>query len=230
MSESLLPQSRFRLHRQSLPEALANSLRERILNGEFKGGDPLIQEAIAAEYECSRMPVREAFRQLEAAGLIELKIHKGAVVTSIPAEQILELFELRALLEGDILSHSIPKMTDEDIDAAQAILTQLETAYNERDIVRWGALNWQFHGCLYAPSERLQTMSVLQNINTQTDRYIRLHLLLTDAFVDAEQEHKELLRLCTNRDVKNAVPYLRKHILNAGSSLVAAIKKTAISR
>ena len=58
------------IKRQSLPETLAESLRERILNGEFKEGEPLIQESIASEYGVSRMPVREAFRQLEAAGLI----------------------------------------------------------------------------------------------------------------------------------------------------------------
>ena len=97
-----------RIHRQSLPEALAASLQERILNGEFKDGEPLIQEAIAEEYEVSRMPVREALRQLEASGLIVLKTHKGAVVTSIPTEQIGELFDLRALLECDILGRAIP--------------------------------------------------------------------------------------------------------------------------
>jgi DNA-binding GntR family transcriptional regulator len=50
--------------RQSLPDAIAVRLRERILNGEFKDGDPIVQEAIAEEYEVSRMPVREALRQL----------------------------------------------------------------------------------------------------------------------------------------------------------------------
>src|SRR5262249_9700878 len=84
MIEQGKARSKYRLQRQSLPQALAESLRERILNGEFKEGDPLIQEAIAAEYECSRMPVREAFRQLEAAGLIVSKIHKGAIVTTLP--------------------------------------------------------------------------------------------------------------------------------------------------
>jgi len=77
-----------RIKRQSLPETLAESLRERILSGEFKEGDPLVQEAIAEEYEVSRMPVREALRLLEASGLVAMKTHKGAIVTSIPTEQI----------------------------------------------------------------------------------------------------------------------------------------------
>src|SRR5215469_3212241 len=96
-----------RIHRQSLPEALAASLQERILNGEFKDGEPLIQETIAEEYEVSRMPVREALRQLEALGLIEMKTHRGAVVTAMHQDRITELFDLLAILEGDIMARAL---------------------------------------------------------------------------------------------------------------------------
>lgn len=225
MNENQLSGSKHKIQRQSLPEALATSLRERILNGEFKEGDQLVQDAIAAEYECSRMPVREALRQLEAAGLIVMKVHKGAVVTSIPTEQIRELFDLRALIECDILRHAVPKMTDEDFQFSKGILTQLEQAYHERDIARWGAMNWEFHRSLYTPAQRIQTLAVIQGINVQTDRYIRLQLILTGDVLDAELEHRELLKLCTERDVDRAVPYLRNHILTAGSNLLAAIRQ-----
>src|SRR5882762_11581551 len=92
------------IKRQSLPETLAESLRERILNGDFKEGEALVQDAIAQEYDVSRMPVREALRQLEACGLVVMHLHKGAVVNSVPTEQVAELFELRALLECDLLA------------------------------------------------------------------------------------------------------------------------------
>ena len=86
-----------RIQRQSVPESLRDSLQERILNGEFREGDALIQDAIAEEYDTSRMPVREALRQLEATGLVSMRTHKGATVTSIPTEQIGELFDLESL-------------------------------------------------------------------------------------------------------------------------------------
>ena len=216
-----------RIKRQSLPETLADSLRERILNGEFKEGDPLVQEAIAEEYEVSRMPVREALRLLEASGLIAMKTHKGAIVTSIPTEEIGELFELRALLECEILGRAIPRMTDDHLVNSQSILTQLEDAYHRRDVHSWGGLNWEFHRSLYVAAQRTQTLSVIQGLNVQTDRYIRLQLTLTaGALADAEQEHREILRLCKARDAARAVPYLRKHIQDAGRSLIVAIKQS----
>src|SRR5689334_7635278 len=100
----------YKIKRQSLPETLAESLRDRILSGEINEGDALIQDALAREYDVSRMPVREALRQLEALGLVAIQIHRGAVVTSIPTEQIAELFDLRALLECEILRCAIPRI------------------------------------------------------------------------------------------------------------------------
>jgi len=215
-----------RIKRQSLPETLAESLQERILNGEFKEGDALIQDAIAQEYDVSRMPVREALRQLEAAGLVIMKIHKGAVVTSLPTEQIAELFDLRARLECDILARAIPRLTDDHLAAARSILTQLEGSFKRGDVASWGRLNWEFHRSLYSAADRIQTIAILQGINLQTDRYIRLHLVLTQGLKKAEKDHRELLRLCTLRDVEQAVAYLREHIVNAGRTLLTAMRST----
>jgi DNA-binding GntR family transcriptional regulator len=215
MTKSHAPISVHRIKRQSLPETLAESLRERILNGEFKEGDPLIQEAIADEYEVSRMPVREALRQLEALGLVVMKTHKGAVVTPMPQQTVKELFDLRVLLECDILKHALPRFSDTDAKAAETVLAQLEDAYHRRDISAWGGLNWQFHKSLYMPANRPETLTVIEQVNIKTDRFIRLQLLMTGAISDAEQEHRELLHLCKARD-KSAVDYLRKHIVKAG--------------
>ncbi|CCM80238.1 GntR family transcriptional regulator [Rhizobium mesoamericanum] len=217
--------TKYRLKRQSLPGALAESLRERILNGEFEDGEPLVQEAIAAEYDCSRMPVREAFRQLEAAGLIVSKIHKGAIVTSLPAEQIMELFELRAILECDILVHSVSRMADEQLARSERILEELEAAYHKRDIGKMGALNWEFHRSLYLPAERAQTLALIQGINVQTERYIRLHRLPTSGFKDAEREHRQILTMSKFRD-PDVIEVMRGHIIRTGHSLVEALRCT----
>ncbi|MBN2990500.1 GntR family transcriptional regulator [Pseudomonas cedrina subsp. fulgida] len=221
------PLPNLRIKRQSLPETLAESLRERILNGEFKEGESLIQETIATEYGVSRMPVREAFKELEASGLITTQIHKGSVVKSIPLEQIAELFDLRALLESELLERSLPKLTEAHFAATKQLLPQLEAAYLNDDIAQWGKLNWLFHESLYAAADRVQTLAIVQGINIQTDRYIRLQLLLTagEGKKAAEVDHRELLELCEKGDIKKAVQFLRKHIQRAGTDLVTLLKK-----
>jgi len=224
MTTVVNPSEKHKLQRLSLPEALAASLRERILNGEFQPGEALVQEALAAEYECSRMPVREAFRQLEAEGLIETKVHKGAFVSSISPDEVMELFELRALIECDLLLHAIPKMTEADFIACEEILGELERVYAEREMARWGSLNAAFHRRLLSPAERGQSILILGGINLQVERFVRLQLLLTEAFETAALEHQQLLLLCRARDLEHAIPYLRDHILTAGRELVAAMK------
>jgi DNA-binding GntR family transcriptional regulator len=213
-----------RIERQSVPESLRDSLQERILSGEFREGDSLIQDAIATEYDVSRMPVREALRQLEACGLVSMRTHKGAVVTTIPTEQIKELFELRATLECDILRRAIERCTDQDIADARVILGELEESYRRGDVARWGSLNWAFHERLYTPADRVQTLAILQSVNLQTERYIRLHLLLTDGLGVAEREHRELLRLCALRATEQAVAFLNEHILGTGRALLLALR------
>jgi DNA-binding GntR family transcriptional regulator len=212
------------IDRRSLPEVLRDALQERILAGEFADDETLVQEAIAAEYGVSRIPVREALRQLEACGLVSIATHRGAVVTAIPTEQVDELFELRALLEGELLGLAVDRLTDRDIAEAGAILTELETAYAAGDMGSWGRLNWRFHRRLYEPSGRVRTLGMLDGINLQLERYMRLHLLVTEGLGEAEREHRELLRLCALHDVAGAVDYLRRHILETRTNLLAALR------
>jgi DNA-binding GntR family transcriptional regulator len=215
-----------RIRRHSIPEALTESLRERILDGEFREGDALVQELIAQEYETSRMPVREALRQLEAAGLVIMRLHRGAVVTGLPTEQIAELFDLREMLECDALRRSIPHLSAEHLAKASEIERDLERAYRTEDVALWGRLNWEFHRTLYSAGNRVKTLGILEGINLQVDRYIRLHLSLTRAMGQAEKEHRELLRLCSQHDVRAAVLHLRHHITSTGRTLIAAIKRS----
>ncbi|MCW2498316.1 GntR family transcriptional regulator, partial [Jatrophihabitans sp.] len=162
--------------------------------------------------------------QLEAMGLVAMRTHKGAVVTTIPTEEVQELFELRASLECDILARSIALMVDQDIIDARVILGRLEASYEQQDMANWGRLNWEFHQRLYLPSRRVQTLMILQGINLQTERYIRLHLVVTHGLETAQNEHRELLRLCALRLSDEAVAYLREHILVTAKALVAGLR------
>lgn len=138
------------IRRQTLTNMTVEAIRERILRGRYPEGEPLRQDAIGAELGVSRIPVREALRQLEAEGLVIFNPHRGAVVSELSLKQIRELFELRAEIEGDLIRRAVPKMTPEDHARADEILDAYEAALRSGQVSGWGSLNWQFHSTLYA--------------------------------------------------------------------------------
>src|SRR5438874_11719461 len=99
------------IQRQTVAGMTVDALRERILRGDYPEGEPLRQDALADELGVSRIPVREALRQLEAEGLVTFSPHRGAVVSSLSLDEIVELFELRAEIETDLLARAIPRTT-----------------------------------------------------------------------------------------------------------------------
>src|SRR5690348_2420010 len=110
------------IQRQTIASMTITALRERILRGDYPDGEPLRQDAIADELGVSRIPVREALRQLEAEGLVTFSPHRGAVVSTLSLEEIEELFELRADVECDLLRRAIPNIGAEHLARAGDVL------------------------------------------------------------------------------------------------------------
>lgn len=214
-----------RIPRQSLTSAVSNVLRERILRGELKAGDQLVQHSIATELGLSRIPVREALRQLEAEGLVKIVDHRGAVVSTLSADEIMEMFEVRMLLESHLLRLAIPRMTGEDFEEAENTLTSYTTSLKkEENVEDWGVLNWKFHSCLYEAANRPRILSMAESIHNNADRYVRLHLFLVHETTRANEEHREILRFCKEGDVEAACKALEQHIEYAGKSLAEYLR------
>ncbi len=205
-------------------EFVVDAIREKILKGEVKAGQPLRQAALAQELDVSRIPVREALLQLEAEGLVKFQAHKGAIVTELDADDVDELFELRAMLEADLLERSIVNMSAEDFDHAEELLAQLDEALTHEDSANlWADLNTSFHTYLYQGANRPQTLEVVNILNKNSDRYIRMHLLLAGGIKKAGGEHKQLIDYCRAGDVKNASQLLKQHILGAKEEIKALL-------
>lgn len=212
--------------RNSLTTEVAKRLRERIIRGELREGEQLRQDLIASWFQVSRIPVREAFRQLEAEGLITIVAHRGAVVSALSVEEIEELFEIRSVLESTLLKKSIPNLTDEDFRRAEKIQEDFDRALAEAaDIGTWGELNWKFHSALYAGARRPHFLRVIQTVNYNADRYVRLHLSLSQEIRRAKEEHHAILEACKKRDVPGACQLLERHIAHACESLSDIVRR-----
>jgi DNA-binding GntR family transcriptional regulator len=213
------------IERQTVAAATTRALREKILSGEIGDGEQLRQDALAAEYGVSRIPLREALRQLEAEGLVSFYPHRGAVVSTLSLAEIEELFEIRALIEPDILRRAIPKLAEDDLLRAEEVLDTARASFQSASHVgQWGELNWKFHSTLYAPAGRPRSMAVIEKLNINIDRYLRIQLLLTNGTARAYDDHHAILAACRERDTGTAVKLLKRHILEAGRSLVECLQ------
>lgn len=212
--------------RTSLTMAVAERLRDQIIRGEIPEGAQLRQDAIASQYRVSRIPVREALRQLDAEGLIEIVHNRGAIVPALSPEDIEELFSIRALLEPEVLKLSIPHLTEEDFTEAHAVLeTYVRELRHQEHVSAWGRLNWQFHSILYSRANQPRFMAIIRNVNNSGERYTRLQLYLTHGIKRANEEHHQMLDLCRKREVSAACKLLRQHIQFAGESLKQALEQ-----
>jgi DNA-binding GntR family transcriptional regulator len=213
-----------RIERKTVTDRALEILRERVLRGDFGEGEPLRQDAIASELGVSRIPVREALRQLEAEGLVIFNPHCGAVVSTLSLAEIEELFELRGLLESELLRQAVPLLTADDLARADAILDAYEAAFERRDVAEWGALNWRFHSTLLSAANRPLTLSVLANLHNQSDRYMRMQLALTHGEVRAIGEHRAIAAAARAGNARGASSLLRVHIVSAGRSLMEFLR------
>jgi DNA-binding GntR family transcriptional regulator len=211
-------------------QLVVETLREKILSGEIKAGQPLRQAALAEELNVSRIPVREALLQLEAEGLVSFEPHKGATATELTASQVDELFELRAMLEADLLASSIPHISDEKLAEASELLSRLDKALGKENAANtWSELNSDYHNCLYSGANRPQTQDLVNTLNKNADRYIRMHLQWAGGISKAESEHNELLALCKARNVEKSVALLKQHILGSRDEIKAFLSERELA-
>jgi len=226
MTKTVAPRKSSPIPRQSLAAAVLERLREKILSGELREGEQLRQDAIAEEFQISRIPVREALSHLAAEGLIRIVANRGAVVSSLSPDEIMEMFETRAVLECYMLRCAIPNIKEEDFQKAEDILRRYEESLGkDSEMKSWGTWNWSFHSVLYAPANRAYMLSYVKTLNINCDRYTRLHLVFTRDMHRAGKAHRELLEACRTRNPEVASAELWKHITEAGEYLKEFIKR-----
>ena len=211
--------------RMTVADWTTEQLRTMIISGELADGAPLKQDALAATLGVSRIPVREALARLERDGLAASFPHRGYVVTGLSRSEIEELFGLRILLEPELIGAAIPRMSPADLDAVAATLEAYNAAIDRTDAASLGEQNIRYHMALYAPADRRRTLEIVRGLLVNTDRYARLVLTLQAGVEHARAEHTELLELCRQKAVSQAVTLTRNHIERARANLLELLER-----
>jgi DNA-binding GntR family transcriptional regulator len=201
----------------SAPEVIFQALREAIAKGDIAEGEVLRQDRIAKLFNVSRIPVREALTRLEEQGLVVGQRYRGAIVSALSIDEVREIFEFRALLEPEVMRLSVDRLSPADLKQAAKYH---EAFGRETNSARWSELNRNFHYSLYRESGRPYYLQVIGAALDRVDRYLRAQLVLTDGMERAKREHGAILNACVQRDRDKAVELTRRHIIDAGESLI----------
>lgn len=208
---------------RTLAGAIADQLRQEILSGAHASGAQLRQDVLAAAYGVSRIPVREALLALEAEGLVQIVPHKGAMVTSLSADEVTDVFDLRVTLETRLLRRSVPLLEAEDFTEIDATQTLFADAIARQDRARWGALNARLHLAMYRRAPLPRSLAIVTGLLQTSERYTRLQLASVAAYRRAEREHAELIALCRTGQADAACALLTDHIETVRRDILALL-------
>ena len=191
------------------PDLIAESLRDEILRGDIPPGAPLRQEELAARFLVSRIPVRDALLRLEAQGLVHVYPNRGAFVIALSADEVREIYDLRILLEGDLIERAVPRMTADDwrrTDAAHAEATRTAGGAD------WMDGDWAFHRALYAPAGRTRQLALVEQLRSTVARYSSRYDALPEHTAQWLADHDAIVEACRARAAVAGRKRLEAHL------------------
>lgn len=196
----------------TIANRISRVLAERIITGALEPGSKLRQDHIAEEFGTSHVPVREAFRRLEAQGLAVSEARRGVRVASFSLAEVQEVALMRSVLEGLALRHAAPHLTAFILDQAEAAARAGDAATNIRE---WDEANRRFHNLLLAPCNMPRLLAEIADLHAAGSRFLfaKSRAAWTPR-VDAD--HRAILDHLRKARIDQAVIALERHVKRIG--------------
>lgn len=193
-------------------------LHKALRLGQYKAGERLIPEDIAAEIGMSRMPVREAFRRLAADGLVTLRPNRGCVVAGLTLDELNEAFEIRSVLEGLAVRLVAPRLTADHFEELDRLLLRMERA-GEAGSSDWVLRHQEFHAYIYSLSSRPKLIRQIATLHVAIEPYMRIWFDYVEKPLSAREEHQNLIDALKSGDCAEAERVMEDHVLGTASLL-----------
>jgi len=198
-------------------------LRNQILQGELVGGDRINPAVIGDQLGTSRMPVREALRQLDAEGLVTIRPNRGAIVTTLTAAEVCELFEIRAALEALAARCALSHLTEENLYDLDSIRQRMDRARGQAKL--WVERHNEFHDFIVNLSQRPRLNADIKRIRNA----IQPHLLLyIDVYKSTEipgYEHTIVLDAIRSKNAQLLELCIRDHVMSAANGVMTFLEQ-----
>lgn len=199
-------------------EVATDLLREAIICGELAPGTRLVLEELSQRYNVSMTPIREAFSLLESEGLIAQSPHKGAVVTGMDREDLLELYAIRSAVEQLATLHGVPRLTEDELTAMGGLLDALELFEGSQD--GFLDIDKQFHRVVYRAAGSRRWLETIETLWQRSRRYMLASTSVSGAVASLHADHRAILQACHERDAARATVTIRDHLKHSEERLL----------
>ena len=205
----------------SLSNRVYASIREGILNGKYKEHDELREITLGSELGVSRTPVREALRQLELEGLVEILPNRGAYVRGINEEDVFEIYSIRSLLEGLAARWAAEHITKEQLDELEEVifLSEYHMKKEEENVELMAQYDSRFHEILYEASGSRFLSKVLKEYHEYVKLARKMSVQSPDRARKSVREHKQILIAIQEKDPDMAEQLANEHIRHVMQNL-----------
>lgn len=191
---------------------ISKALASRIIAGEIAAGSRLRQDHVAEEFGASHVPVREAFRRLEAQGLVVSEPRRGVRVAGFSLDEVREVAEMRAALEALALRNAAPHLTRAILDLAEEANRAGDHA---RDVHAWEEANRNFHRILLTPCGMPRLLQVIDDLQTASARFL-FSGWRAEWEVPTDRDHRAILDALRDGQVELAASVLSRHVQTIG--------------
>ncbi|MGA1862924.1 GntR family transcriptional regulator [Deferribacter thermophilus] len=205
------------LESKPLREKIADKIRADIIKGVYKDGERLVEPKLAESLGISRTPIREALRQLENEGFIEIIPRKGAVVKKMTLEDVDNLYLIKANLEGLAARQAIKHITDEDIKEMEKLNERflLLAKKNEGVVEEYLKYNVDFHNIFIRLSKNDKLIEILEGLSKNFQRIKGMLISKSERALKAYNEHLEIIKAFKSKDPNLVENKVRWHIENS---------------
>jgi DNA-binding GntR family transcriptional regulator len=210
----------------SVVDFAARNIRQRIVQGRLEPGARLREGDFASDFDISRPPVREAFKVLEAEGLILRKPRRGAFVAEITEKDIWEVVTVKAPLYVQAVDMAMDKFTEEKIGNLQNVFGKMEdsTTKEPPDINKYVQYHQSFHDIILQVAGNGRLTQICSSMNNQLSRFNYLSFSNTRHLLSSCQRHKQILEAIKDGDKELAKKVTYEHVMEGFKNLQRIVR------
>jgi DNA-binding GntR family transcriptional regulator len=209
--------------RRKVTDWVYEELKSAIVDLRLAPGDPLREATLADQLGVSKTPIREALTRLEQEGLVETTSFKGAVVTGYSRQDLLEIYELRELLENAAARTAAESMADADRDRLDRICRESRKLKKNHDAAGLAALISAFDDVLFEQVRNSRIRALIENLRAHLTRIGRLTAEIPGRIEASVDEHEKIVQAIAARDPELAERQMREHIRSVRDDQLRAL-------